>query len=63
MAMYVMSWVVQASDDDDANAVMSEADDLIGSFTQGSTPNGYTGFRVFGGNVVKVTDTNYWHST
>jgi hypothetical protein len=58
MATYIMAWVVKADDDEDANAVMSEADDLIGSFTEGSIPNGYTGFKAFGGNVVKVLDSN-----
>ena len=63
MATYVMSWTVQANDDDDVNAVAGEADNLIGSFMEGSTPNGYTGFRVIGGGNVKITDTNYWHAT
>jgi len=62
MATYVMCWTVQANDDDDVNAVAGEADNLIGTFCEGSS-NSYTGFRVLGGNNVKINDTNYWHST
>ena len=54
MPKYVYCCVFDAPDQTTANGIAGEADDKIGQFSEGSTPNGITGVYVAGGGAVQV---------
>jgi hypothetical protein len=54
MPKYVYCTTFDAPDSSTANSIASDMEDKIGSFQQGSTPNGITGVTATGGGVVQV---------